>query len=503
MKSKVLQNKYKIVRILGQNIFSETFLAKDRNWRSSQRYIIKKFRPILGNPQAKAIRELFYREASVLKLLSGENVQIPQLYEYFMDGEDFYLVREWISGITLEQKVQHQGKLPENEVIEILSSILSVLKYIHNYGIVYRQLKPSSIVLCKDSWRNIFDRHKSKNSLPIPIYFGGVKDLEKKIAQLPNRSLVLANQQEYTPPEEEQGGSVYASDLYSLGLTAIYLLTGKTPAEFKIDPDTNCLLWQQEVPQINNNLARVINRAICTSTGDRFTSAEKMLRSLNPQLIDISQSSVSLPEKKPILTPEVKITGALSALGLGVLGMTFALLNLDLFQPFNSHDDQEVIADQNKTSSSSLVETSKTIPDSSLNIPAFRVDSPQEQIVNLLGKPTKQSSGYWGNSHAFIYQDFIPQQVNLGYLIDNQTKTIRQTEMSFTDLVKLTDIHKAVRHILLEDYSREIEQKIDRVFAKKSQEEKFVVDNLNLKGIIQRDEQNRIYIAIWDRDFHD
>ena len=501
MKGKVLQNKYKVIKILGQNTFSETFLAKDRNLSSRQRYVIKKIRPILGNPQAKAIRELFYREASVLKLLSGENAQIPRLYEYFMDGEDFYLVREWIAGITLEQKVQQQGKLSETEVTKILSSILSVLKYIHNYGIVYRQLKPSSIVLCRGGWRDRVNRGQVREGLPLPIYFGGAKDLGKKIAKLPSRSSILANQHEYTSPEQEQGESVYASDLYSLGLTAIYLLTGKTPAELKIDPYNNCILWQQAAPKISNNLVRTIDRAICSNTGDRFTSAEEMLRSLNPRSIDISQSLVVPPEEKPTWTAEVRITAALSALGFGVLGAAFTILNVDVREIFNDYNEAEITEESSTASTKSTVKTPEVTANSSLNIPAFRVDSSKEQMVNFLGKPTKNSSGYWGNSQAYVYENYIPQQVDLGYLVDNQTKTIRQTEMSFADSVKSADIRKAVRQMLLENYSSIIEQKINRVFNNKSREENFAVGNS--KGIIQRNEQNRIFIAIWNRDFHE
>ena len=107
MKGKLIQNKYSILRVLGQDVFRETFLAKDKNWFSRDRYVIERFRPILGNP-TEATRQLFDREASILKRLSGKNPQIPQLCEYFIDGENFYIVREWIDGLTLKQ-IQQQG----------------------------------------------------------------------------------------------------------------------------------------------------------------------------------------------------------------------------------------------------------------------------------------------------------------------------------------------------------------------------------------------------------
>ncbi len=235
MKGKIIQAKYHILRTLSRDAFSETFLAQDQKRFSRDRYIIKKFRPILGNPQGVNVKRLLHQEARVLKQLSGSNRQIPRLYEYFMDGEDFYLVREWIEGLTLEQKVQQQGRLPEAEVEQILKSILSCLKYIHSHGIVYRQLAPSSIILRQNGWIDWLPTRFQTNHLPVPIYFGGVKELETKINHSYQRNLVLANQQEYISPEQEQGKSVYASDLYSLGLTAIYLLTAKTPAELPLN----------------------------------------------------------------------------------------------------------------------------------------------------------------------------------------------------------------------------------------------------------------------------
>ena len=276
MKGKLIHKKYEILQTLGRNAFCETFLAKEKSWFVRRRCIIKKFRPILGNPKADQIRKLFYQEAKVLKRLKGKNHKVPRIYEYFMDGEDFYLVREWIDGLTLKQKVQQQGKLPEEEVEQILDSVLSCLKYIHGYGIVYRQLKPSSIIL----------RQSHKGYLPVPIYFGGVKELETNITQPHQGNLTLASQQEYIPPEQEQGKSVYASDLYSLGLTAIYLLTGKTPAELSVDPQTQRLLWYEEISDRRNHLIRVIDRAIHPKISDRFTSAEAMLKALRSPLVD-------------------------------------------------------------------------------------------------------------------------------------------------------------------------------------------------------------------------
>jgi serine/threonine protein kinase len=509
---------------------------------SFDRYVIKKFRPILGNPQAREIKRLFYREAKILKLLSGKNRQIPQLYEYSMDGEDFYLVREWIKGLTLEQKVQQQGKLAETEVKQILGSVLSVLKYIHNYGLVYRELSPSSIVLREGNW---LDRANNQNCLPVPIYFGGVKELARETQRLNQRSLVLANQQEYVSPESEPGELAYDSDLYSLGLTAIYLLTGKTPAELDTSSDTNQLLWHQEAPHLTTNLVSVIDRAICSYRSDsrgresssqfslaysnparrhRFTSAEEMLQALFPRSVDISQSLITQPKSKSWLTPEVKIVSILFCLGLGVIGTALMILNFDFdgstvkqskIKPANEPElfpmrrqgatvspslSKQKTIDHKTSIVSKSISADSSPPQAVLKIPAFRVGTPQAQVLSSLGKPTLESKGYWDHSRAFLYQDFVPEQVDLGYLSDVKSQTILQTEVSFAESVSDVEIKKTLQQLLMTDYSAQIEQKIELVVSKKSNKQEFAVSNL--QGIIQRNPQNRVYVAVWQSGFH-
>ncbi|HEY9770583.1 MAG TPA: serine/threonine-protein kinase [Coleofasciculaceae cyanobacterium] len=495
MKGKLIQNKYLILQSLGQDAFSKTFLAKDSNWLLNRRYIIKKFRPVLGNPEAESMRQLFYREASILKRLSGKNCQIPRLYEYFMDGEDFYLVREWINGLTLEQKVRQQGKLSVEEVEHILDSILTCLKYIHSYGIVYRQLKPSSIVLRQNSW----SRQSQHDYLPVPIYFGAVKEIAIKPERQDRRNLVLTNQHEYIPVEQQQGKSVYASDLYSLGLIAIYLLTGKSPAELPCDPQTKELLWHQEVPGIKIHLVRVINRAIYSYTQDRFTSAEAMLQALHSPPISLSMPIVYESGKKSYLSSDFKIISALSSLSVGVLGITFVLLNANSSQ-FTKNNFEQIASLLQVNAKSQKLKPLSNVKSIEAIIPVFPIGTPLKRITSFLGKPTEIVKG-GQNSNAHLYRDFIPNRVDLGYLSDARTQTIRQSEISFADSVDLLTIQHSAQKLLREDYSLAIEQKINQVYFKISDRQEFEINNL--LGVVRRNPQNYIYISIWDKDFHE
>lgn len=489
--SQLIQNKYRILQTLGRDAFSETLLADGRRGLNRYRYVIKRFRPILGNPQANEIEQQFYREASILKRLSGQNRQIPQLYDYFMVGEDFYLVREWIDGLTLEQKVEQQGKLSQSEVERILESILSFLKYIHSYGIVYRQLKPSSTVLRQ----NRRSRLSTADFLPIPIYFGGVEELALTTEKQESRSLVTTARREYVPLEQEQGKTVYASDIYSLGLTAIYLLTGKTPTELPVDYRTKQILWHQEVPALNIHLMRVIDRAISPLPEDRFDSAEAMLQALHSSAIDISMPVIPASVRRASLSP-VQIVAVCSLLSLGLLGITYKMLNLD-FSLSQVNEKYDPVTEARIEAIAQRLDSPDPV---SVAIPAFTVGISQQQVIESLGQPTKVSQGYWGNSEALLYRDFMSSRVDLGYLTDRETKLIRQSEMSFAPSVDLLTIQQSAQQLLDANYSTTVAEHIEQIYQERSDRQQFQVGNL--EGIVQRNPQNYIYLAIWDRQFH-
>ena len=492
--SQLIRNKYRILKTLGRDAFSETLLANGRIGLIQHRYIIKRFRPILGNPQANEIKRLFYREASILKRLRGQNRQIPQLYEYFMVGEDFYLVREWIDGLTLEQTVRQQGNLSETAVRQILDSILSVLKYIHSYGIVYRQLKPSSIVLRQ----NRRSRSPTSDFLPVPIYFGGVEELTLT-AEKHDRSLVSTVRREYVPLEQERGKTVYASDIYSLGLTAIYLLTGKTPTEIPIDRQSKQILWHQEVDGVSIHLMRVIDCAICPLPKDRFNSAEAMLQALHSSTVDISMP-VPLPSvvKQPSVL-EAKLVAVFSLLSLGLLGIISGMLNLNLnlFSLSEANEIYDPVTEARIEAIAQRLDTSDTETEA---IPAFTVGVTRQQVIESLGQPTKVSQGYWGDSKALLYRDFVPSRVDLGYLTDTETKLIRQSEMTFAPTVDLLTIQQSAQQLLEANYSATVAEHIEQIYFERSDRQQFQVGNL--AGIVQRNPQNHIYLAIWDRQFH-
>ncbi|MBC6479404.1 MAG: protein kinase [Hormoscilla sp. GM7CHS1pb] len=148
MRETLLLDRYRILGDLGTGGFGETFLAEDTYMPSKRRCVIKRLKSIAGSPQIQQmVQQLFQREAAILEKLGQLSPQIPELYAYFQLADQFYLVQEWIDGLTLTDLVSSEGPLSETAVREILVSLLPVLTTVHSQGIVHRDIKPDNIIL--------------------------------------------------------------------------------------------------------------------------------------------------------------------------------------------------------------------------------------------------------------------------------------------------------------------------------------------------------------------
>lgn len=265
MTEKHLSDRYRKISVLGSGGFCETFLAEDTQMPSGRSCVIKQLKPVTNNPHIhELIQRRFQREAAILEELGGVSNQIPTLYAYFQEDNEFYLVQECVSGETLSQKVKQSGCMSEGEVRLILISLLEVLQYVHSKGIIHRDIKPDNIIL------------RSLDNKPVLIDFGAVRETMATVVNSEGNvtSSIVVGTPGFMPNEQAAGRPVFASDLYSLGLTAIYLLMGKMPEQLATDSYTGENIWDRHT--VSPNFAAVLDKAIRFDVRERYPSAKAM-----------------------------------------------------------------------------------------------------------------------------------------------------------------------------------------------------------------------------------
>lgn len=281
-----LRNRYKPIKSLGKGGFGATFLAVDLQLPGNPTCVIKQLRPAKSIPQLfQMARELFEREAQTLGSI-GNHPQVPRLLDYFEDSHQFYLVQEYVRGNNLQREVKKNGPFSEAGVRQFLSEILPMIQYIHSQEVIHRDIKPSNLI------------RREQDKQLVLIDFGAVKN-RVNLAQTENSSEDTAltafsvGTPGYAPPEQMAMRPVYASDIYAIGVTCIYLLTGKSPKNLAHDPKTGEMLWEQEV-HISNSFAAVIRKMMDNSVRHRYQSAEEVLSALEmePYMEDLAKGLI-------------------------------------------------------------------------------------------------------------------------------------------------------------------------------------------------------------------
>ncbi|PLZ06321.1 serine/threonine-protein kinase [Fischerella thermalis] len=266
----VLQNRYKIIQILGQGGFGRTYLAEDQR-RFNEFCAIKELIPNTVDPVAwQKAQELFLREATILYQI--QHPQVPQFRERFEQDQRLFLVQDYVAGKTyrslLDERKAVGSAFTEQEVLQLMRSLLPVLEHIHSRGIIHRDISPDNIIL------------RDLDNKPVLIDFGVVKELATRLqAGNPTAPATYVGKLGYSPSEQMQTGQAYpSSDLYALAVTAIVLLTGREPQELF---DENLLSWNwQRWVTVSPHFAQILNRMLSFRPGDRFSSATEVAQAL-------------------------------------------------------------------------------------------------------------------------------------------------------------------------------------------------------------------------------
>lgn len=284
----LLKDRYRAIQPIGQGGMGRTFLAVDEH-RLRARCVIKQFLPapeIQGNSDAmaKAVG-LFEQEARRLLELGEQHSQIPALLAYFEQDKSLYLVQQLIEGQDLWQELEEQGAFSEEQIRLLLNDLLPVLQFVHENQIIHRDIKPMNII------------RRRRDGQLVVIDFGVSKQLSSTGFA---RTGTRAGTEGYAPIEQLRSGKAYpASDLYSLGVTCIHLLT-HTALEELFDPLNGRWLWRSVLRQkgkdVSAQLAQVLDKMLKEWVNDRYQSASEVLKDLKAEPL------------KPATSPHVPAT---------------------------------------------------------------------------------------------------------------------------------------------------------------------------------------------------
>ncbi|MFN5727083.1 MAG: serine/threonine protein kinase [Pseudanabaena sp.] len=269
----IIQSRYRIVSVLGQGGVGITYAALDA--KTGDRVALKalSFRRM----NEWKMLELFEREARVLSQL--DHPAIPRYLDYFQSDRDrdrdFYIVQQLVEGKSLAQAIADGWHGSEEDIKQIAEQVLDVLIYLHELKppVIHRDIKPQNVIL-------------QPNRKIALVDFGAVQDTYRS-TQVGGSTVV--GTYGYMPPEQFRGKAVPATDLYALGATILFLLTGRSPVEL---PEIKLKLSFRDSVNISSHFADWLDKMIEPAIEDRFSSAKQSLNALQNPILPSLESRI-------------------------------------------------------------------------------------------------------------------------------------------------------------------------------------------------------------------
>ncbi len=316
----LLRNIYQPIQFLGEGGFGKVFKALNLD-ALNKPCIIKQLIFNVTDSQFSQISQLFEQEAIQLELL-GEHPQIPRLIAYFEEENRYYIVQQFIEGKNLSDLYDLEGSFSQEQIRDFLKQMSEILEFIHQENVIHRDIKPENIIKTKDNKYFLID-------------FGISKQLSN---QNPTTSKMIGTEY-YASPEQMSFNTkiTYSSDIYSLGVTCISLLTGYFPNTVnqnkhlgKLYQDNQWNLTSFLPKKIDPNLISIIEKMVKTEPTQRYQSASHILTDLKKS--SLTNSGGRIEKIKNIinkLIKELKKRPLLPITG-GVIGgvISFGLIGL-------------------------------------------------------------------------------------------------------------------------------------------------------------------------------
>ncbi|MDM9381308.1 protein kinase [Chlorogloeopsis sp. ULAP01] len=284
MIGQLLAGHYKVLEVLGEGGFGQTYIVEDIHLPGKPNCVLKHLKTTSTDPESlETARRLFQKEADTLQQL-GNHSQIPRLLAYFEENQQFYLVQEFIEGHPLSRELPLGKRWTEAQTIEMLTEVLSILEFVHTQGVIHRDIKPDNLI-----------RRVSDNKLVL-IDFGAIKQLRSQTAIGAGQQniTIIVGTRGYMPSEQIRRLPRPSSDIYALGMMGIQALTGVYPHELQDDPNTGEILWQ-DLASISSELTAILAKMTRYHFKERYQTASEVLAALR-ELSNSSNSAIASVE---------------------------------------------------------------------------------------------------------------------------------------------------------------------------------------------------------------
>ena len=255
---------YQILKTLGKGGMGTTYLALDKTetkTRDPRLLVLKEMNADMAG--IDKARELFEREASILSKLNHPG--IPKYYDFFVENGRKYLAMELVHGENSEHLILQQGPITPEKAISLAIELCDILSYIHSLKpmVVHRDVKPANLMV-----RNLDNRL-------LLLDFGAVKEFVTV-----EEGTRIGAEGGYMAPEQNLGKPCPQSDIYAIGPTLIFWLTGEIPLKYYGCLNDQFRLNTASIPTITPQLGAVIESACAPKLRDRFSTAEELSRAL-------------------------------------------------------------------------------------------------------------------------------------------------------------------------------------------------------------------------------
>lgn len=296
---------YRVLDQIGQGGMGTVFLGEHINFK--RKVAIK----VLSREQAESTEavERFQREARASAALCHPNIM--RVHHAGFENGAYFMVMEYIDGMTLEELVDRKGPLPVEEAVRVAAQAAAGLQHAHEKGFVHRDVKPENLMLTRTGVLKILDMGLTKS----------VNRAEDNLTGLLNSGAILGTLDYLSPEQALQATIDPRADLYSLGATLFTLLTGLSPYEgvpakqklmqhqFGAVPDV-----QTFCPEVPKKLSLVVQKMMAKKPEDRYASALEVIEALTPWLgrdntvdiaLTLTSGSIKTPSREQSKTPTV------------------------------------------------------------------------------------------------------------------------------------------------------------------------------------------------------